>query len=90
MKKLLLIILLLTACSVFGQDTIGTFQKVINWGKPNQEVYKCFIIDYNGTIDTVCQKKPKLEAGGSQADSTHLKLYIKLYNDLTNALKETR
>ena len=58
MKKLIILILFLFSANCFAQDTIKTFYKIYNFGEQDREVYKCFVIQSNNGIDTVCVKVP--------------------------------
>ena len=104
MKKLLAILLLLTAITTFAQSSYTT-DKI--WRNPletewNQieQISEDTCVKYIGRIegtrwictDTIyflCDTAKSFgSAGGQQNDSTHFKMYIKLYTDLNKALKE--
>ena len=57
MKKLITIILILFAVSCNAQDTVKSYTKIINYGKPSRETWKCFVIKNGNKIDTVCEIK---------------------------------
>jgi len=79
--KTIIIILLLIAGTVIGQDTctqyVGRLEGT-RWICTDTIYYLCDTVKGTGS------------AGGEQTDSTHLKVYIRLYNDLNKALKETK
>lgn len=105
MKKLILITFLFTAVSVIAQsyttDKIWRNPLETEWNQIEQ-ISEDTCVKYVGrmesakwictdTIYYLCDTvKGSGTAGGSQADSTHFKLYMRLYNDLNKALKETK
>ena len=73
LKYLYILIILCIASIGNAQDTTRFF-KIVDFGKPTQIKYECFVIHkYNGEIDTVCVEKGK---GSSQgfSDSTKIEL----------------
>ena len=94
MKKLITIIFLFTiSVNCFSQDTLKVYTKIINYGKPNEENYKCYIIRNIGQdIDTICIKK----LGSGQAcrdsnmiqDTLKIALKNKIEADYKNDLKQ--
>jgi|GEM_PF-7065182 serine protease inhibitor ecotin len=91
MKKLIIIILILFATSVFAQDTVKSFTKIVNYGKQNKEVFKCVVINNGQQIDTVCVKvEQSLQAQAYRDidnDSTISILKQKIENDYKSDLK---
>lgn len=70
-------------------DTLKTYTKIINYGKPNAEIYKCFIIRNGETQDTIKVLQGQGQAGRDIAvdDSLLTQLKVKIETDYKNDLK---
>lgn len=89
MKKLITLIIILIAVSCNAQDTVKSFTKIINYGKENKEIWKCFVIQTNNTVDTVCVKVPSAQAfrDSSNFDTTMTNLKSKIEADYKADIK---
>lgn len=96
MKKLIIIIFILIANITFAQDTIKIFTKVINFGKSDTKIYKCYVIKNSSEEpDTVCNLIPQAQAKkdrvvyicSARALDTMVRI-IKADKDTTETIKE--
>lgn len=89
MKKLIILIILGFSVSCFAQDTLKSYTKIINYGKPSRETWKCFVMQNGNKIDTVCVKIPTGQSHkDTDIDTTMQALKSKIEADYKNDLKQ--